>query len=460
VGSSSSLVHTELLPGQLLLEKYLIVRQVGEGGFGRVYEAEQVDVPGRPRVALKLGRGPEHSERMMREARLAALLKSPHSVRVFGVDRLADGSPLIVMELLEGLSLREYIVMRGRVPLALALEWSLQLCAALREAHGIGLVHRDLKPSNIFLAETDQGSREAKLLDFGLARAPGWAGEFTVTGSDLVLGSPAYMSPEQIRCGEVTNRSDIWAFGVVFQEMITGRRPFYGDNNAALLAAIAADPPEALTTAAPGLARPFYQIAEGCLRKDPEERFANVDQLIALLLELHGSEVRVSPDPSADSTETASAVHVPQPGVSAARPPRNLLGLWPLAVAVAVVGIVWALPKQESDRPVAKTPGNLSLPLERATSSAAPPIDSVAQASKPVPPSEHSRNGEGESTPKTPNSHLVDNGQRPLPKNSHSPKATQPETTPRAPLRKDARTPQAPLPPAPEDSPIFVEPDF
>lgn len=286
--SHSPLNDRELSDGQVVLGKYRISRKVGEGGFGRVYEAEELE--GARRVALKVGRGPQHEERMVREARLASLLESPHSVRVLGVERLAGGSPLIVMELLEGISLREYLAMRGYVEPPLALRWARQLAEALREAHSIGLVHRDLKPSNLFLVEVE-GSTQLKLLDFGLARGPGRSGEHSVTGSEVVVGSPAYMSPEQIRSGEVSPRSDVWSFGVVLYEMLAGRRPFQAQTNAGLLAVIAADPAEPLEVVCPTLSPEIHRLVERCLRKRPQERFVDVPELIEALEGLRVSDV-------------------------------------------------------------------------------------------------------------------------------------------------------------------------
>lgn len=339
----------ELSEGEVVLGKYRVARKLGEGGFGRVYEAETL--AGGGRVALKVGRDADDGGRMAREARLAGLLESPHAVRVFGFDCLLDGNPVIVMELLVGLSLREYLTMRGCVEPRLALEWARQLAEVLREAHAVGLFHRDLKPSNVFIAEAADGAPTIKLLDFGLARAPGTTGEHSVTDSKLVLGSPAYMSPEQIRSEGVGAVSDIWSFGVVLYEMLAGQRPFRGDNDAALLAAIVADAPMPLDSLRPSLSPELHRLVEGCLRKSPAARFGSIDEVIAALDALCvANRTRAGAD-AATITETG-------PVRTAARGQPRFALLGPVALlAVAIAGLVgWNLRTTRTEAPQISAP--------------------------------------------------------------------------------------------------------
>lgn len=282
-----------LIAGEVLLGRYRVVGQIGEGGFGRVYRADDLTL--KRQVALKVARRQEHEGRLEREARLAARLTSPHSVRIFDVQRLEDESTLIVMELLSGVSLREYLSMRGRVDVQSALAWALELAEALFEAHSIGLVHRDLKPSNLFVVDTNAGRARIKLLDFGLARIPEGSEEHSMTASDAVLGSPAYMSPEQIRSGRVSHQSDIWSFGVVLHEMLAGTRPFRADSNLGLIAAISADQPESLAEVRPGLSSELYELVARCLNRVPENRLKDIGEAMKNLRSL------ISPEPGSDS---------------------------------------------------------------------------------------------------------------------------------------------------------------
>src|SRR5690242_14428703 len=147
----------QLQAGHVLSGKYQIEEELGSGGFGCVYAAVNLNL--HTRVAIKLRREPGPDARLWREAQLAAALKSPHSVRIFDVDRLEDGTPYIVMEFLEGQTLRDYLRQIEKAPLERAVTWALQICAVLGEAHAAGLVHRDIKPSNLFLVQ--RGSADA-----------------------------------------------------------------------------------------------------------------------------------------------------------------------------------------------------------------------------------------------------------------------------------------------------------
>jgi len=320
----------------VVLGAYRVERQIGEGGFGRVYEATHLHSG--LRVALKIGRRREHGERLLREARMATMLESPHAVRVLTVDHLDDGCPVIVLEFLQGTPLKDYLRHEGRVPAALAVHFALQLLEVLDEAHERGLVHRDIKPSNLFLVDEPEGSPRLKLLDFGLARAAHQATETSVTGSDVVVGSPAYMSPEQIRGDGATARSDIWAFGVVLYEMLAGERPFQGETNAAVVASIVADPPLPWKDSPQALEAGLRRVVLQCLRKNVEDRPRSAGEVARLLREALGSTEAL-----VDDTLTVSMPLEPALGPGTKRGRLSKAPGVPALVAVLLTALVgWA----------------------------------------------------------------------------------------------------------------------
>jgi eukaryotic-like serine/threonine-protein kinase len=268
-----------LRPGSRLIGKYEIVRPIGRGGFGLVYEANHLGL--RARVAIKVLRSegrqhPQTLERFRREAWASAQIASPHVVRVTDVDVLEDGTPFIVMELLQGRDLEAELQARGRLPIRELVGYVLQAALAIHEAHLRGVVHRDLKPNNLFLAEQG-GSRSVKVLDFGLSKL---ASELSVTKTSAQLGTPLYMSPEQLRSAKsVDGRSDIWALGVILYRMLTLRAPFEGATATDVMVGIMSQTAPELTRLAPNVPAELANVVMRALRKDPAERFQNVTEL-------------------------------------------------------------------------------------------------------------------------------------------------------------------------------------
>jgi serine/threonine-protein kinase len=268
-----------LRPGSRLIGKYEIVRPIGRGGFGLVHEANHLGL--RARVAIKVLRSegrqhPQTLERFRREAWASAQIASPHVVRVTDVDVLEDGTPFIVMELLQGRDLEAELQARGRLPIRELVGYVLQAALAIHEAHLRGVVHRDLKPNNLFLAEQG-GSRSVKVLDFGLSKL---ASELSVTKTSAQLGTPLYMSPEQLRSAKsVDGRSDIWALGVILYRMLTLRAPFEGATATDVMVGIMSQTAPELTRLAPNVPAELANVVMRALRKDPAERFQNVTEL-------------------------------------------------------------------------------------------------------------------------------------------------------------------------------------
>ena len=273
------------LLGTLFAGKYRILSELGRGGMGEVYLAQDAALA--RTVALKLlpeerGRDPESRERLVREAKAAAALDHPYVCSIHEVGE-ADGRLYFVMEYVEGRTLRDRIA-EGPLPVKQALEVAAEVAEALQSAHEKGLVHRDIKPANIMLMEKGH----AKVMDFGLAKAlpgrrpPAEPGQepTSLTKDGVSPGTPAYMSPEQLRGEEVDQRSDIFSFGMVIYEMLTGRHPFKGETGYTTASAILKESPRPLAELIPGIPAPLQQVLDRMLAKDPGSRYASTQAVL------------------------------------------------------------------------------------------------------------------------------------------------------------------------------------
>jgi serine/threonine-protein kinase len=264
--------------------------------MGVVYEARHVGLG--ERVAIKvllpdaMG-SPDVRARFLREAQAAARIRSEHVARVTDVGETDAGIPYMVMEFLEGEDLGQALAARGPLAAGEAVNYVLQACEAVAEAHARGIVHRDLKPANLFLTRRTDGSALVKVLDFGVSKAAAGEGPRSVTTTGSTLGSPMYMSPEQVRdARNVDTRTDIWSLGVVLYELLSGGSPFEGASVTGLLAAIVTDPPRPLPAS---LAVPagLEAVIFRCLEKDRERRIQDVGELAAALLPYASEASRV-----------------------------------------------------------------------------------------------------------------------------------------------------------------------
>ncbi|WP_437683811.1 protein kinase domain-containing protein [Sorangium sp. So ce131] len=287
-------------PGELIGGKYRVERVVAIGGMGVVLAArnEELGLP----VAIKILRldalsNHEAVARFLREASTAKRLQGEHVARVFDVGTTESGVPFMVMEFLSGLDLQQAIETRGPLPIQDAVDYVLQALEAVAEAHAAGIVHRDIKPSNLFLAENADGTRHIKVLDFGISKGQGLdsPAEPGLTSTKQVMGSPGYMSPEQMMAPKsVDGRADVWSFGVLLYTLVTGEPPFQGETVAAVMANILHQPVPRLRDKRGDAPATLERIVERCLERDVTARYANVGKLAQALEPLGSSFAKLS----------------------------------------------------------------------------------------------------------------------------------------------------------------------
>lgn len=280
--------------GDLIAGKYRVERILGVGGVGFVVAARHAELGSH--VALKFLKkrfihDKSIAERFTREARASCRIKSEYVARVYDVGSHGH-APFIVMEHLSGRDLAALLAERGPLPLADAIDYAVQACAALAVAHASGIVHRDIKPENLFLVD-EEGTPTVKLLDFGISKvalaperpAGDWGPEDEALTGRTTCGTPDYMSPEQIRStATVDARSDVWSTGMVLFEMLTARTAFQAEAVTDLCTAILEQEPPWISDLRPEVPLGLSEVVAHCLQKDPARRFSNIAELAVALL--------------------------------------------------------------------------------------------------------------------------------------------------------------------------------
>lgn len=305
--ASSVGIITGIEPGDVIADKYRIDSVLGAGGMGVVFLARHIQLNGL--FALKfLSResslNAQALGRFHREAQAAVKLRSDHAVRVFDVGVHNNGLPYIVMEYLEGGDLSRLLRNVGWLPIAQAVDFVLQAGAAIADAHRVGIIHRDIKPSNLFCVAKGEGVM-IKVVDFGISKLTDATNEEGVTVTGNFIGSPSYMSPEQMRAANrVDARTDVWSLGVVLYECLTAKLPFPASTYPEICLKVTQDPPVMPSQYRADIPPVLEALILKCLEKDREKRFGSVNELMAALAPFAGS---LQPAPARVGMTTALA---------------------------------------------------------------------------------------------------------------------------------------------------------
>ncbi len=279
------------------LGPYRLVRYLGSGGMGSIFEAQDTHLG--HRVALKrlhphVAERASATERFLREGRAAARVRHPHVVQVLALGQ-HDGAPYLAMELLDGCDLAEILLREGRLSIGRALDLLVPVVAAVAAAHDAGVIHRDLKPSNVFVASGPRGVPWPKVVDFGISKVVAGDDAVAMTATDSVFGTIAYMAPEQARAmRDASFRSDQYSLAVILYQCVTGTLPFSGGSMYQMLQAVMTAPVVAPSERAEGLPSEVDAIVLRAMNRNPAERFPSVRDLGAALLPLAGERARVT----------------------------------------------------------------------------------------------------------------------------------------------------------------------
>ena len=272
------------LIGQIIAGTYRIMRVIGEGGMGKVYEAQHLRL-GHRKVAIKVlhpefSRDRDVVSRFQREAESASSITHPNVIQVFDVDTTADGRPFLVGEFLEGEELGDHLERVGKLDIGTAVNLARQVCRALGAAHERGVVHRDMKPENVFLTKQHEAVH-IKVIDFGISKSG--QGETNLTRTGMIIGTPAFMAPEQARGDKVDVRADVYATGALLYTMLTGKRPFDSDDPTATLTLVLTADPERPRALDPNIPEGLELVVQRAMAKNAADRYPTMNDLEAAL---------------------------------------------------------------------------------------------------------------------------------------------------------------------------------
>ena len=397
------------IAGTLLLERYRLIKKLGEGGMGAVYLAEHVTI--KKRCAIKV-LNPEYAhktdlvERFLQEARAASMIAHENVVEITDFGAAPNGSVFFVMEMLIGEDLADTIKREAPMPWSRVAPMALQICSALKAAHAKGIIHRDMKPENCFRIERSGNPDFIKVLDFGIAKVTsedpdGTAGRLTSTG--MIFGTPTYMSPEQAQGEKVDHRSDIYALGVILYELLTGKVPFSADNFMGILTKHMFDDPLAPSEIAPeaNISPEVEALVLKALQKDRGFRFQSMQELAEAILDVGTGAVPVTvvPErrgrpisegrPTAFLTRSTASFQRGGEEVTLAVPPqtaqrRRLMTAFVLGLAVVGGGVTGAVLMSNDGQPVAIAAPAVEPGPSASAGDVAPPV--VTAVPPPVPP--------------------------------------------------------------------------
>ena len=345
------------LVGQVVADRYHIVKKLGEGGMGQVYLGEHVKMGRRSAIKVmnpQMVHDPDAVARFNREATNASHISHPNVCAIYDFGETADGLVYLAMEFIEGEPLTDLLKREGTLPVARAARIFAQTADALQAAHDLGIVHRDLKPDNIMVSRGRDGSDVVKVVDFGIAKAVGGdeAGQ-KVTKTGLVVGTPEFMSPEQLAGDKVDGRSDLYALALVFFQTLTGRLPFTAETVQEIMIKRLTDEPATLAAARPDLAFPdgLQPVLDSALTRSPAERYQTVGKFADDVKSVTGATgSRHVPVPAtrefadgatqlldAAATKQVAAKRAPSAGRTAPMPAVKKRSMIPVAIGAVVL---------------------------------------------------------------------------------------------------------------------------